>query len=100
MDLAYLATIPDTTQSMAGAGTDLVTWVIRLVLLACHVVLIANMFREEKAIHGILGILIPYYAILWGWFKWEEGGLKFLVLLPQTGILILFHIAMIISLST
>ena len=99
MDLSYLASIPDTTETMSGMGTGLVTWIIRVVLLACYIVVIVNMFREEKVIHGILGIIIPYYALLWGWFIWEEGALKYLVLLPQTCMLILFHITMIISLS-
>lgn len=48
--------------------------------LICWIMVLIRMFSTAGALHGILGIICPLYAFIWGWIKSGEQGLQKLML--------------------
>ena len=44
--------------------------------LACWVIVLIKMFKTEKPLIGILGILCGLWAFIWGWMNATKLGLK------------------------
>ncbi len=48
--------------------------------LVCWIMTLISMFNREKIILGILGILCPLWAFIWGWMKVKETQQKTLMM--------------------
>jgi len=48
--------------------------------LACWVIVLVKMFKTEKPLIGILGILCSLWAFIWGWMNSTKLGLKNIML--------------------
>ncbi len=44
--------------------------------LVCWIMVLIKMFKNEKPLIGILGILCSLWAFIWGWMKSSTLGLK------------------------
>jgi hypothetical protein len=45
-------------------------------VIACWVIVLIKMFKTEKPLIGILGILCNLWAFIWGWMNSSKLGLK------------------------
>lgn len=48
--------------------------------LACWIMVLIKMFKAEKPLIAILGILCPLWAFIWGWMNSSKLGLKNIML--------------------
>ncbi len=48
--------------------------------IACWVIVLIKMFKTEKPLIGILGILCNLWAFIWGWMNSSKLGLKNIML--------------------
>ena len=48
--------------------------------LACWIMVLIKMFKNEKPLIAVLGILCSLWAFIWGWMKSGSLGLKNLML--------------------
>lgn len=63
--------------SLAGIGS-LVCWIITLI----------SMFKQDKVLLGVLGILCPLWALIWGWMNLEKTGQKKVMLIWSVCVII------------
>lgn len=48
--------------------------------LACWIMVLIKMFKNEKPLIGVLGILCSLWAFIWGWMNSSKLGLKNIML--------------------
>jgi hypothetical protein len=46
--------------------------VVALIALVLHIMLLVKIFQYGSVVLGILGIICPPFALIWGWLKSEE----------------------------
>lgn len=57
--------------------------------LACWIIVLIKMFKTEKPLLGVLGILCSLWAFIWGWMNATKLGIK--------NIMMIWTIAIIVS---
>jgi len=57
-------------------------------MLVCGLMVIIKMFKNEKPLIGVLGLLCWLWAYIWGWMKSKVLGLK--------GVMMLWTLALVI----
>ena len=74
--------------SVAGLGS-----------LACWIMVLIKMFKAEKPLIAILGILCPLWAFIWGWMNSTKQDLK-KIMLAWTGAIVLSVIGNALTVSS
>lgn len=56
--------------------------------MACWIMILIKMFQNDKPLIGILGILCPLWAFIWGWMNSTKHNLKKIMLIWTGAIVI------------
>ena len=59
-------------------------------MLICWIMILIKMFKNEKPLIGILGILCSLWAFIWGWMKSSALGTKKIMLIWTACIVVYF----------
>ena len=52
----------------------LLAWLFNAVVFVCWVIVIIKMFQTAGILQGILGLICPIWAFIWGWMNSERVG--------------------------